>query len=204
MAARDALIYSTIDLMRRHGVAGTGITAITEHSRVSRRSIYNTFPDGKTELVKEAAQVAGMFIGHQIDKVLELPTPQESLAEFIAQWKQVVAGSDFAAGCPIAAAGLARSSEPEIADAAGETFTRWQAAISDSLRGHGIAASTAKQLSNTVLAAVEGAVIMAVAQRSLTPLDDVQTQLAVLVDHHLSRAHAPATGGAPSGRRPKR
>jgi TetR/AcrR family transcriptional repressor of lmrAB and yxaGH operons len=126
MAARDALIYSAIDLMRRHGVAGTGIAAITDHSHVSRRTIYNTFPDGKTELVQQAAQVAGMFIGHQIDKALELPTPQDSLAEFIYQWKEVVAGSDFAAGCPIAAASMARSYEPEIADIAGSTFTRWQ------------------------------------------------------------------------------
>ena len=184
MAARDALIYSTIDLMRRHGVAGTGIAAITDHSQVSRRTVYNTFPDGKTELVQQAAQVAGVFIGNQIARTLELPTPQESLAAFITQWKEVVAGSDFAAGCPIAAAGVARSSEPEIADTAGKTFTRWQEAISDSLHRHGLPTTTALQLSNTVLAAVEGAVIMAIAQRSLTPLDDVHSQLDVLLDHH--------------------
>ncbi|BBY47617.1 putative TetR-family transcriptional regulator [Mycolicibacterium arabiense] len=188
MTARDALIFSTIDLLRRHGVAGTGIAAITDHSHVSRRSIYNTFPDGKTELVREATQVAGMFIGHQIDKALDKPTPQESLAEFVAQWKEVVAGGDFSAGCPIAAAGLARSSEPDIADAAGEAFTRWQTAIADSLRRHGIPGPTAMQLSNTVLAAVEGAVLMAVAQRSLTPLDDVRSQVEILIDHHLARA----------------
>ncbi|GAB7070926.1 TetR/AcrR family transcriptional regulator [Mycobacterium hodleri] len=188
MAARDALIYSTIDLMRRHGVAGTGIAAITEHSQVSRRTVYNTFPDGKTELVRQAAQVAGVFIGDQIARALELPTPQQSLIAFISQWKEVVAGSDFAAGCPIAAAGVARSSEPEIADTAGETFTRWQLAISDSLHRHGLPTTTALQLSNTVLAAVEGAVIMAIAQRSLTPLDDVHSQLDVLLAHHLPRS----------------
>ncbi len=88
--------------MRRHGVAGTGIAAITEHSQVSRRTVYNTFPDGKTELVRQAAQVAGgVFIGDQIARALELPTPpQQSLIAFISQWKEVVAGSDFAAGCP--------------------------------------------------------------------------------------------------------
>lgn len=192
MTARDALIYSTIELMRRHGVAGTGIAAITDHSHVSRRSIYNTFPDGKTALVKEAAQVAGLFIEHEIEKSLELPAPRAALAAFIAQWRKVVTDSDFAAGCPIAAAGLARSSAPEIADTAGEAFARWQAAIADYLRRHGIATSTAQQLSNTVLAAVEGAVIMALAQRSLSPLDDVQDQMEVLLDHHLThRGRAP-------------
>jgi TetR/AcrR family transcriptional repressor of lmrAB and yxaGH operons len=59
-------------------------------------------------------------------------------------------------------------------------------AVSDSLRRHGLPSTTALQLSNTVLAAVEGAVIMAIAQRSLTPLDDVHSQLDVLLDHYLS------------------
>lgn len=187
MTARDRLVLSTIDLMRRHGVAGTGIAAILERGHVSRRSIYLNFPDGKTELVQEATRVAGSFIDHQIATALELPTPQESLQAFIAEWKNVVTESDFAAGCPIAAAGLARSSEPAIADIAGDTFTRWRAAISSSLHHHGIAEHTATALANTVLAAVEGAVIMAQAEKTTTPLDDVHQQLDLLLRHHVRR-----------------
>ncbi|MEH3139634.1 MAG: TetR/AcrR family transcriptional regulator [Mycobacterium kyogaense] len=188
MNARDKLVLSTIDLVRRHGVAGTGIAAILERGHVSRRSIYLNFPDGKTELVQEATRVAGTFIDHQIATALELPTPQESLSAFIAEWKSVVAGSDFAAGCPIAAAGLARSTEPGIADIAGRTFDGWRDAIAASLTQHGIDTAAAPALANTVLAAVEGAVVMAVAQRSLTPLDDVRDQLTLLLGHHLDAA----------------
>jgi TetR/AcrR family transcriptional regulator, lmrAB and yxaGH operons repressor len=182
---RDRLVLSTIDLVRRYGVAGTGIAAILERGHVSRRSIYLNFPDGKTELVREATRVAGGAIDHQIATALLLPTPQDSLAAFIAEWKTVVADSEFAAGCPIAAAGLARASEPEIADAAGDTFARWRRAIAQSLAEHGIDESTAAALANTVLAAVEGAVIMALAEKSLTPLDDVHRQLDLLVGVHL-------------------
>ncbi|MCV7172196.1 TetR/AcrR family transcriptional regulator [Mycobacterium manitobense] len=188
MNTRDKLLLSTIDLVRRHGVAGTGIAAILERSHVSRRSIYLIFPDGKAELVQEATRVAGSLIDHQIATALHQPTPQESLDTFIAGWKKVVAESDFAAGCPIAAAGLARSSEPDIADVAGEIFTRWREAISRSLRDHGIAEATAQALANTVLAAVEGAVMMAQAERSLTPLDDVHRQLDCLLRHHAEHA----------------
>ncbi|WP_243858280.1 TetR/AcrR family transcriptional regulator [Mycobacterium sp. DL440] len=180
-------MLSTIDLMRRHGVAGTGIAAILERGHVSRRSIYLNFPDGKTELVQEATRLAGSFIDHQIATALEMPTPQQSLDAFIAEWKKVVAESDFAAGCPVAAAGLARSSEPEIADIAGATFTRWREAIGRSLGDHGIAEDTAQAVANTVLAAVEGAVIMALAEKSLSPLDDIHRQLDVLVGFHLDR-----------------
>lgn len=184
MKVRDKLVLSTIDLMRRHGVAGTGITAILERSHVARRSIYLNFPNGKTELVQEATRVAGNFLDQQIATALQQPTPQKSLDAFIAGWKKVVAESDFAAGCPIAAAGLARSSEPEIADIAGETFIRWRDAISRSLRDHGFPKSTAHALANTVLAAVEGAVVMAQAEKSLAPLDDVHRQLRLLLQHH--------------------
>ncbi len=187
MNARERLVLSTIDLVRRHGVAGTGIAAILERGHVSRRSIYLNFPDGKTELVQEATRVAGSFIDHQIAAALAMPTPQESLQAFIAEWKKVVRDSDFAAGCPIAAAGLARSSEPEIADIAGDTFARWREAISASLRDHGLADKTAQTLASTVLAAVEGAVIMAQAEESLKPLDDVHEQLKTLLGFHLRR-----------------
>ncbi|WP_064280035.1 TetR/AcrR family transcriptional regulator [Mycolicibacterium iranicum] len=191
MSARDKLLLSTIDLIRRHGVAGTGISAILESGRVARRSLYLNFPGGKTELVVEATQLAGTYIDHQIAAALQLPTPQESLAAFIAEWKRVVSDSDFAAGCPIAAAGLARTSEPEIADAAGVTFTRWRDAISASLRHHGLSAETAQALANTVLAAVEGAVVMAIAQRTLQPLADVEEQLTVLLDCYLEHPARP-------------
>lgn len=188
MNARDKLVLSTIDLVRRYGVAGTGIAAILERSHVSRRSIYLNFPDGKTELVQEATRVAGSFLDHQIATALQQPTPEKSLAAFIAGWKKVVTDSDFAAGCPIAAASLARSSEPEIADIAGDTFARWRDSISGSLRDHGIPARTARALASTVVAAVEGAVIMAQAEKSLTPLDDVHRQLRVLLSHHVQHS----------------
>lgn len=186
MSARDRLVYAVIDLVRRHGVAGTGVAEILKHGHVSRGSIYLNFPDGKEGLVAEATRVADEFIDGQIATYVELATPHDALEAFIAEWKNVVAGSDFAAGCPIAAAGLSRSSTPAIADIAGDAFARWQARLAASLQGHGLAESTAMTLSNTILAAVEGAVVMAVAQKSVTALDDVGAQLAVLIEHHLA------------------
>lgn len=185
MSARDRLVYTVIDLIRRRGVAGTGVAEILKQGDVSRRSIYLNFPDGKSGLVAEATRVAGDYIDGQIATYVGLPTPRDALDAFIAEWKHVVAGSDFAAGCPIAAAGLSRSSSPAVADLAGAAFTRWQTTLSTSLRGHGLDEATALTLSNTILAAVEGAVLMSVAQRTVTALDDVGSQLAVLIDHHL-------------------
>lgn len=188
VSARERLIFSAIDLMRRRGVAGTGVADILEHGGVSRRMIYLNFADGKAGLMAEATRVAGDFIDAQIESFVQRGTPREALAAFISEWKRVVSSSDFTAGCPIAAAASSRSSTPEVASLAGEAFQRWQTTMSGSLVQHGLDEATARTLANTVLAAVEGAVTMCVAQESVTALDDIESQLALLIDHHVDAA----------------
>jgi TetR/AcrR family transcriptional repressor of lmrAB and yxaGH operons len=114
-----------------------------------------------------------------------LPHHHDSLDAFIAACKTVVADSDFAAGCPIAGAGLSRSLHSAIPGRAGDASSRWQTTLRASRQRHGFHESTAPTLANTTLAAGERAVILTVAQKSVTALDDVGAQLAVLVDHHL-------------------
>ncbi len=188
MGARDRLLLSTIDLMRRKGVVGTGVAEILEHGAVSRRSIYLQYPDGKTGLVAEATRVAGAYIEAQMAGALAQPTPRDALASFVADWKNVVSDSDFEAGCPIAAAAVSRSTTPVVADLAGAELDRWRKTLAAALVGHGVEESTAESLANTILAAVEGAVMMCVAQRSVGALDDVESQLCVLLDHHVTPA----------------
>ncbi|MGB6180244.1 MAG: TetR/AcrR family transcriptional regulator [Rhodococcus sp. (in: high G+C Gram-positive bacteria)] len=191
MKARDKLVFSTIDLVRRHGVAGTGVAEILERGSVSRRSIYLNFPDGKTGLVAEATRVAGNFIHRRIEQLVEMFTPQETLTEFIADWKTVVTDSDFDAGCPIAAAAVSRSSVPAVSDLAGDALDSWQATITASLMRHGLCEVTSRTFANTAIAAVEGAVMMCVAQKSTSALDDVETQLNILLTHHLDGIRGP-------------
>ncbi|BBY27099.1 TetR/AcrR family transcriptional regulator [Mycolicibacterium sediminis] len=186
MGARDRLLGTAIELLRRQGVAGTGVAEIVERGHTARRSLYLNFPGGKAQLMAEATHVAGSFIDHQIASFVALPTAREALAAFVVEWKKVVGDSDYAAGCPIAAAGLSRSTEPAVADVAGDAFAQWQHTLADSLRRHGADDAVAPVLANMVLAAVEGAVLVCIARKSLTPLDDVESQLAILLDHHLT------------------
>ncbi|MDQ1181811.1 TetR/AcrR family transcriptional regulator [Rhodococcus sp. SORGH_AS_0301] len=194
VGARDRLLLSTIDLMRRKGVAGAGVAEILEHGAVSRRSIYLHYPDGKSGLVAEATRLAGAYIEAQMIAATSGATPRDALAAFIADWKKVVSDSDFDAGCPVAAAAMSRSTTPAVADLAGAEFTRWRGTLTTSMVEHGIREETAGSLATTVLAAVEGAVMMCVAQRSVSALDDVETHLTVLLDHHLTSADTPPRG----------
>lgn len=185
MTARDRLIFTAVDLLRERGVAGTGVAEILERGDVSRRSIYLNFPGGKTELMGEATRVSGAFIGAQIATFAGLPSPAEALAAFTAEWKKVVTDSGFEAGCPIVSASLSRALTPEIADLAGHAFSRWQSTLAGSLQHHGVDAVTSTSLATTILAAVEGAVVMCIAQKSTDPLDHIETHLQILLDHHV-------------------
>ncbi|MDP7701150.1 TetR/AcrR family transcriptional regulator [Mycobacterium sp. TY815] len=180
MTARERLIDSAIDLMRRHGVAGTGLAELLQHSGTARRSIYVNFPGGKSELMAEATRAAGGLL----DSTLEAwpdGDVRESLAAFVGSWKHTLRSTDYTAGCPVVAAALGRTESAEAADAAGEVFTMWQKVIGERLRSQGREAGESEALATTIVAAIEGAVILCLAARSTDPLDRTARVLQDLV-----------------------
>ncbi|ATL66556.1 TetR/AcrR family transcriptional regulator [Nocardia terpenica] len=181
MGARDRLIDSAVELMRRHGVAGTGIADLLEHSGISRRSVYLNFPGGKAELIAEATRTAGRAASGLYRRVIAEADLASCIAAFPAMWREVLVSSNFAAGCPIVAAALGRSESPDAAEAAGETFADWERILTERLEAEQVEAEVAESLATTIVAAVEGAVVMSLAVRSVAPLERVSKQMAALV-----------------------
>ena len=60
--------------------------------------------------------------------------------------------------------------------------------LADSLREHGAAEPDARRLATLIVAAVEGTVAMCRAQRSITPLDDVEVELIRMVGNDIDAA----------------
>ena len=86
--------------------------------------------------------------------------------------------SGFADGCPIATVALetAGDSEPMRA-AARAAFDSWLEVLSERLIGTGLDPAGADQRALLVLAAIEGALILARARRDVSPLVAVSSQL---------------------------
>ncbi len=183
MTARERLIGSAIELLRRNGVAGTGLAELLEHSGAARRSMYVNFPGGKSELMAEATRTAGRHFDSTLAGAPD-GDGRASLAAFVESWKETLRSSDYAAGCPIVAAALGRTQSPSAADAAGEVFTAWQTVLAARLRAEGAGIDEAESLATTVVAAVEGAVILCLAARSTDPLDRTVQMLDQLIAHH--------------------
>ncbi|OHT85052.1 TetR/AcrR family transcriptional regulator [Mycobacteroides saopaulense] len=181
MSARDTLIASVTGLVRRRGVAGTGLNALLEDSGVSRRTIYLNFPGGKQELVAEATRLAGNELTSIIKAAGDDIDPARGIQLFIELWKAQLAETEMEAGCPIVAAVLGRTEAPEAAAVAADAFQSWQAILTDRLARYGVDAENARSLARTMIAAIEGAVIMSIAAQSTDTLDDVGHRLAELV-----------------------
>jgi AcrR family transcriptional regulator len=173
--------------MQRHGVAGTGIAQILSTSGVTRRSIYLNFPGGKAELVAAATRSAGDEMTTTLRGLVAQPDP---ISAFSRMWSEVLVCTDFEGGCPIVAAASGRDEAPEAASTAADVFEEWAQLLADRLRKDGIKHAAAQSLSTTIVAAIEGAVILSRATRSTEPLEQVSHHLNELISQH-----RPATRG---------
>jgi TetR/AcrR family transcriptional regulator, lmrAB and yxaGH operons repressor len=185
MSARDALIVSITDLVRRRGVAGAGLNALLEDSGVARRTVYLNFPGGKAELVTEATRIAGQALSAVIRSADDGGDPTQAVRTFIDQWKVQLRASEMEAGCPIVAAILGRSEAPAAAQAAAEAVDDWRSILADRLVDSGADPDKGRSLATLVIAAIEGAVIVALASGSTDALDDVGRHLIEVIQLHL-------------------
>ena len=181
MRVRERLTAATATLMQRQGVAGTGIAEILSTSGVTRRSIYLNFPGGKAELVAAATRAAGDELSTTLRDCIEQRDP---IAAFTRVWSEILISTDFEGGCPIVAAAFSRAEAPEAASTAADVFDEWTQLLADRLRQDGINRAAAQSLSTTVVAALEGAVILSRAARSTKPLTQVTRHLNELISQH--------------------
>ena len=172
-------------LTRRQGVEGTSFSQVIDASGAPRGSIYHYFPGGKTQLMEEATRYGGEYIATALRKALDEGGPHAALDLSEAFWREVLEQSDFAEGCPIVAATVEGERSPTVRDAAGRVFAGWAELVADGLADHGVARSRADALGSFIFSAIEGAVVLARAQRSFEPLDRTFDELRRTLDDAL-------------------
>jgi TetR/AcrR family transcriptional repressor of lmrAB and yxaGH operons len=140
-----------------------------------RGSIYHHFPDGKEQLVAAAVDLAGARAGELIDTVTG-QSAEEVTAFFVGMWRELLVRSGLRAGCAVLAVTVATES-PELLEHTAEVFRGWRAKLAGLLADGGLAAPDAARFSATLIAACEGAVVLARAEQDLEPFDLVAEQL---------------------------
>ena len=175
--SRNRMIQSAALLFRENGYSGTGFRDVIEHSGAPRGSIYHHFPGGKEQLAAEPVAWAADVIERRIARAAQSGDPIAALGIFVESWRDVLEDSNFRAGCPIVAVAAEADAGSTATDAAAAAFTRWQDLIGRTLLDAGVSRTDARRLATTVVAAIEGAILLCRVRRDIRPLRDVHRAL---------------------------
>jgi AcrR family transcriptional regulator len=180
--ARERMIESAAVLFRERGVHGTSFTDVLEHSGAPRGSIYHHFPGGKAQLAEEATRYAAEYTAAGLTAALaDDGDPVAAVRAFAAMWRTLLRTTDFRSGCPVVSATLEGDRSPAARDAAGAGFRRWEQVLVGVLVQRGATRDRARSVATLTVAAIEGAIVLARAQRSIAPLERVAGELEALV-----------------------
>jgi AcrR family transcriptional regulator len=185
---RERMITSTALLIREKGARATSIDDVLAHSGAPRGSVYHHFPGGRDQLLREATDFAGGYIAARIGRSDDALVLLDSL---IGEYRDVLARSDFRAGCPIVAVAV-EAGDPgsDLHEHAAAAFAGWQALLAGRLSADGVPPARAEELAVMAIAAIEGALIMARSRREPGPLETVHRQLRDLVRAELDQGRA--------------
>jgi TetR/AcrR family transcriptional repressor of nem operon len=180
---RARIVDAAARLIYERGVTGTTLDDVRASAEVSGSQLSHYFA-GKDELVQAViGHQAGIIIGNQ--ERADLGT-----IEGLRAWRDMVIAAarstDGAGGCPLGSlGGQLAEIDPEARALIAAGFARWSAAIGDGLRalqaaGHLPAGTSPDDLAVTLLAALQGGLLLAQVQRDTRPLETaVDTILAL-------------------------
>jgi AcrR family transcriptional regulator len=183
VGSHERMVRSAALLFRERGYSGTAFSDVIAHSGAPRGSIYHHFPGGKAQLAQEAVAWAAAAIAERLDEALAAERDAAGvLRAFLAPWREVLARSDFRAGCPLVAITVETDVPPALRASVAEAFGGWERLLAARLRGAGIAPPRSRTLAALTLSAIEGAVLLCRARRDTAPLDAVAAELARAID----------------------
>lgn len=171
---RDQMIDGAIRLLARQGLQATSFSEVLALTGAPRGSVYHHFPGGKDQLVGAAVDRAGARALHALDG--KEVSAEELTTVFLAFWRELLVRSDCGAGCAVLAVTVATDSQ-ELLQHAGTVFRSWRGELAELFEQAGLSAKDSTQFAATLIAASEGAVVLARAEQSLEPFELVADHL---------------------------
>ena len=195
---RNRIVEAAAQLIHERGVAGTTLDDIRSRAGVSGSQLSHYFA-GKDELVQAVIDYqAGTITGNQ--RQADLGSPEGLRAWRDTVITQVKSG-DGRGGCPLGSlAGQLAETDAQARTLIAAGFGQWSAAIRDGLRrlhdtGHLPKGTDPDDLAVTLLAALQGGLLLAQVQRDTRPLETAIDTLLELA--RTTRQDEPADGEFP-------
>jgi AcrR family transcriptional regulator len=171
-STRESILVAAAELMRRKGYGAFGMKDVVAASGAPIGSLYHHFPGGKAQIAREALINAGAAYGLLIPTLVDAYDDLGEAVEIVfGQAAADMAETGFANMCPVAgvAAEVADTLE-DLRDAAATVFTGWIDGGIAYFASRGLPESVARDLTVTLIGALEGAFVLARTLRDVEPL----------------------------------
>jgi AcrR family transcriptional regulator len=171
-STRESILTAAAELMRHKGYGAVGMKDIAEASGAPIGSLYHHFRGGKVQIVREALINAGhayaLLIPSIVDEYSDLG---EAIDGVFKQAAEDMAGTGFANMCPVAsiAAEVADTVE-DLRETSAAVFTFWVDGGAAYFHARGLDEALARELTLSLIGALEGAFVLARTLRSAEPL----------------------------------
>jgi TetR/AcrR family transcriptional regulator, lmrAB and yxaGH operons repressor len=172
---RRKMVIGAAQLLAERGVQETSFSQVLERTDAPRGSIYHHFPNGKDEMIAAAVDLAGAYAIQLIEQAAG-SSAVEVTDHFVGIWREVLARSSFHAGCSVVAVTVATDSA-ELLGHAATVFRSWRARLAELLAIGGLLRPDAEQFAATLIAAMEGAVVLGRAEQTMAPFELVAEML---------------------------
>ncbi|WP_433340003.1 TetR/AcrR family transcriptional regulator [Streptomyces sp. CA-253872] len=171
------------ELLRRQGYAATGINALARAAEAPTGSLYHHFRGGKREIAAVALRQTGAVHIQLLPLLLD---PYEDLAEGIeaafAQAGDDMRGTGWPNMCPVGSVTAEIADvEPELREVSAEVMRDWIDKGTAYFTARGLTPPAAAEFTHAVLAALEGAFVMARGLRTEAPFHAAGRTLAAHV-----------------------
>ena len=181
---RARIVEEAAALIHERGVAATTLEDVKVAAEVSGSQLYHYFPD-KNELVQAV-------IDYQADTIIDNNRRALGSAKGLTAWRNMVVtgarSTEARGGCALGSlVGQLAESDPEARALIATGFDQWAAALSDGLRalhadGKLPSGIDPDDLATTLLATLQGGLLLAQVQRSTRPFETaVDTLLALTI-----------------------
>ncbi|QRQ99860.1 TetR/AcrR family transcriptional regulator [Dyadobacter sandarakinus] len=176
---RDFIIEKTADIFNRQGFAGTSLSDLTKATGLTKGSIYGNF-ENKEEVALAVFEYNRVRIYKYIqDEMAGAATFHDKLMVYGKVYRRVIEATGNMGGCPILNTAIeADDTNPLLKQGAAKAVISWQQALI-SIINSGMGAGEFRQdtaaadLAISIIALIEGAVMIAKVTDDLSRMDQV-------------------------------
>jgi TetR/AcrR family transcriptional regulator, lmrAB and yxaGH operons repressor len=170
LPTRERILRSALHLFQQRGYHGTGLSEILDDARAPKGSLYHHFPHGKAELAVAAIEAVAAdfeaYFARKRARGVSAANIVRALATAQAQWLKQTGWREGTIFAVLAQSCLPDA--PEVQRALAAVHARRRTLLAQALREDG--ARDADALAELALAALDGAMIHAAAERDARPL----------------------------------